>query len=108
MLFRSVSQSRYGGGWLGTGINEDVATAASFLPVVGTMMDGAEFIKDPSWENAGWFLGGLASDIFTGGAGRTALKGVKLARRTAEAAEALKAKRLAAALKREIRVILPA
>ena len=64
------------------------------------MMDGAEFIKDPSWENAGWFLGGLASDIFTGGAGRTALKGVKLARRTAKAAEALKVKRLEAALKR--------
>ena len=94
-------QNRYdGGGWLGTGINEDVATAASFLPVVGTMMDGAEFIEDPSWENAGWFLGGLASDIFTGGAGRAALKGVKLARRTAKAAEALKAKRLEAALKR--------
>lgn len=88
------------GGWLGTGINENVATAASFLPVVGTVMDGAEFIKDPSWENAGWFLGGLASDIFTGGAGRAALKGVKLARRTAKAAEALKAKRLNAALKR--------
>ena len=88
------------GGWLGTGINENVATAASFLPVVGTVMDGAEFIKDPSWENAGWFLGGLASDIFTGGASRAALKGVKLARRTAKAAEALKAKRLNAALKR--------
>ena len=94
-------QNRYdGGGWLGTGINEDVATAASFLPVVGTMMDGAEFIEDPSWENAGWFLGGLASDIFTGGAGRAALKGAKLARRTAKAAEALKAKRLEAALRR--------
>lgn len=88
------------GGWLGTGINENVATAASFLPVVGTVMDGAEFIKDPSWENAGWFLGGLASDVFTGGAGRAALKGVKLARRTAKAAEALKAKRLKAALKK--------
>ncbi len=87
------------GGWLGTGINENVATAASFLPVVGTVMDGAEFINDPSWENAGWFLGGLASDIFTGGAGRAALKGVKLARRTAKVAKALKAKRLEAALK---------
>ena len=93
--------NRYdGGGWLGTGINEDVATAASFLPVVGTLMDGAEFIEDPSWEKAGWFLGGLASDIFTGGAGRTALKGVKLARKTAKASKALKAKRLEAALKR--------
>lgn len=88
------------GGWLGTGINEDVATAASFLPVVGTVMDGAEFINDPSWENAGWFLGGLASDIFTGGASRAALKGVKLARRAAKAAKALKVKRLEAALRR--------
>ena len=88
-----------GGGWLGTGINEDVATAASFLPVIGNIMDGAEFINDPSLENAGWFFGGLAADIFTGGAGRAALKGVKLARRAAKAAEALKVKRLEAALR---------
>ena len=96
-----TTKNRYDdGGWLGTGINEDVATAASFLPVVGTVMDGAELIANPSWENAGWFLGGLASDIFTGGAGRATLKGVKLARRTAKAAEVLKARRLEAALKR--------
>lgn len=88
------------GGWLGTGINENVATAASFLPIVGTIMDGAEFINDPSWENAGWFLSGLASDIFTGGAGRAALKSAKLARKASKAAKVLKERRLNKALER--------
>ena len=91
---------RANGGWLGTGINENVATAASFLPVVGTIMDGAEFIHDPSWENAGWFLSGLASDIFTGGAARAAIKAAKLARKSSKVAKALKAKRLESALRR--------
>lgn len=41
-------------------------TVASFLPIVGTAMDGIELIRHPSWENAGWFGAGLASDLLGG------------------------------------------
>lgn len=87
------------GGWLGTGLNENVATALSFVPVVGTLMDGAELLAEPSWENAGWFLSSLASDIFTGGAGKAALKSAKLAKAAAETSRALKSKRITSALR---------
>lgn len=87
------------GGWLGTGLNENVATALSFVPVVGTLMDGAELLAEPSWENAGWFLSSLASDIFTGGAGKAAFKSAKLAKAAAETSRALKSKRIASALR---------
>lgn len=88
------------GGWLGTGLNENVATGLSFLPIVGTVMDGAEFVKDPSWENFGWFASGLASDVFTGGAGRAALKAAKLARVANKTAKARKSARIESALRR--------
>ena len=87
------------GGWLGTGLNENVATALSFVPVVGTLMDGAELLAEPSWENAGWFLSSLASDIFTGGAGKAAFKSAKLAKAAAETSKALRSKRIASALR---------
>lgn len=46
--------------------NSTVGTVASFLPIVGTAMDGIELIRHPSLENAGWFGVGLASDLFGG------------------------------------------
>lgn len=59
-------------------------TVASFLPIVGTAMDGIELIRHPSWENAGWFGVGLASDLL-GGRAITALtkRGAKSAMKKA-------------------------
>ena len=97
--FATAGWKHDNGGWLGTGLNENVATALSFVPVVGTLMDGAELLAEPSWENAGWFLSSLASDIFTGGAGKAAFKSAKLAKAAAETSRALKSKRIASALR---------
>lgn len=59
-------------------------TVASFLPIVGTAMDGIELIRHPSWENAGWFGAGLVSDLL-GGRAITALtkRGAKSAMKKA-------------------------
>lgn len=43
-----------------------VGQVASFIPILGTAMDGIELIRHPSLENAAWFGVGLASDIFGG------------------------------------------
>lgn len=53
---------------------EAAKTIGSYLPVIGTIEDGYELYKHPSWENAAWFGLGLAGDIF---GGRSAIKGIK-------------------------------
>ena len=58
---------------------------ASFIPIVGTVIDGIELIKDPSWENAGYFAGSLASDVL----GLTAIKGLAKTTKVLKAAKAL-------------------
>lgn len=37
--------------------------AASYLPIVGTVMDAYDFYKEPSWENAGYLGLSLLSEI---------------------------------------------
>lgn len=58
---------------------------ASFIPIVGTVIDGIDLIKDPSWENAGYFAGSLASDVL----GLTAIKGLAKTTKVLKAAKAL-------------------
>lgn len=58
---------------LGIPVPQGVETAASFVPVLGTLMDAKEFIEDPSWENAGYLGLSLLSEI-------PFLKGLKAAK----------------------------
>lgn len=58
---------------------------ASFIPVVGTVIDGIDLIKDPSWENAAYFAGSLASDVL----GLTAIKGLAKTSKALKATKAL-------------------
>lgn len=64
---------------LGIPVPQGVETAASFVPVLGTLMDAKEFIEDPSWENAGYLGLSIVSEI-------PFLKGLKAAK-LAKAAE---------------------
>lgn len=47
---------------------------AGFIPFVGTAVDAYDFVKDPSWENAGWLAASALSD-FVGA--RAAVKGAR-------------------------------
>lgn len=68
------------------GVGGDLLKAgASFIPVVGTVIDGIDLIKDPSWENAAYFAGSLASDVL----GLTAIKGLAKTSKAFKAAKAL-------------------
>ena len=59
-------------------------TVASYLPVVGTAIDGAELIANPSWENAANFGISLGSDIL----------GYRLLRNFAKGTKAIRGKRI--------------
>jgi hypothetical protein len=48
---------------LGIPVPQEVETAASFVPILGTLMDAKEFIEDPSWENAGYLGLSLVAEI---------------------------------------------
>ena len=58
-----------GYGWVNAA--KDVA---GFIPFVGTAVDAYDFVKDPSWENAGWLAASALSD-FVGA--RAAVKGAR-------------------------------
>ena len=49
---------------------------AGFLPFVGTAVDAYDFVKDPSWENAGWLAVSALSDLV---GARAAVKGARAA-----------------------------
>lgn len=49
---------------------------AGFIPFVGTAVDAYDFVKDPSWENAGWLAASAFSDLV---GARAAVKGVRAA-----------------------------
>lgn len=56
-------------------IAKDVGKIAlSYVPIVGTIMDGYELYKNPSWENLGWFGLSLGSDILGASLAKGALK----------------------------------
>lgn len=64
------------GNILGIPVSQGVETVASFVPILGTLMDAKEFIEDPSWENAGYLGLSIVSEIpFLKG-----LKSVKMAK----------------------------
>lgn len=58
---------------LGIPVPQGVETAASFVPILGTLMDAKEFVEDPSWENAGYLGLSILSEI-------PLLKGLKAAK----------------------------
>lgn len=47
---------------------------AGFIPFVGTAVDAYDFVKDPSWENAGWLAVSALSDLV---GARAAVKGAR-------------------------------
>ena len=49
---------------------------AGFIPFVGTAVDAYDFVKDPSWENAGWLAVSALSDLV---GARAAVKGARAA-----------------------------
>lgn len=49
---------------------------AGFIPFVGTAVDAYDFVKDPSWENAGWLAASALSDLV---GARAAVKGARAA-----------------------------
>lgn len=49
---------------------------AGFIPFVGTAVDAYDFVKDPSWENAGWLAASTLSDLV---GARAAVKGARAA-----------------------------
>lgn len=65
-------------------------TIGGFIPIVGTAIDAYDFVKEPSWENAGYLGLSLASDVFPLLKGAKALKAAKAATEMAEAAEIAK------------------
>ena len=56
--------------------NSKVGTALQWVPFVGTALDIGNAINNPSWENAGWAMAGLVSDLY---GGRIATKAAKAA-----------------------------
>jgi hypothetical protein len=68
-----TEETNYQGDILGIPVPQGVETAASFVPILGTLMDAKEFIEDPSWENAGYLGLSLVAEI-------PFLKGLKAAK----------------------------
>ena len=62
---------------------------AGFIPFVGTAVDAYDFVKDPSWENAGWLAASALSDLVGARAAvkgaRAAVKGARMLSRGARA-----------------------
>lgn len=68
-----------------------ITTVGEYTPVVGTIMDGAEFIEDPSLLNGVAFGVGALSDALTFGAGKPITKAAtKLISKSAKATKAVK------------------
>lgn len=76
-----TEETNYQGDILGIPVPQGVETAASFVPILGTLMDAKEFIGDPSWENAGYLGLSIASEL-------PFLKGLKAAK-AAKVADAM-------------------
>lgn len=60
-----------GYGWI-----DAAKDVAGFIPFVGTAVDAYDFVKDPSWENAGWLAASALSDLV---GARAAVKGARAA-----------------------------
>ena len=52
-----------GGSILGFDVPKEVEIAASFVPILGTLMDGEQMYKNPSWSNAGALGVSLLAEI---------------------------------------------
>lgn len=66
--------------WPGKDAAKTAWEIAGYLPYIGTLKDGIELAKDPSWSNAGRFATSLAFDALGGG---LIASGSKIARRAA-------------------------
>ena len=60
--------------------NSKVGEALQWVPFVGTALDIGNTINNPSWENAGWAIASLVSDLY---GGRIATKAAKIAAKKA-------------------------
>lgn len=60
------------------GSTADVVT--DMIPVVGTLKEATRLVRNPSWEQAGWTLASLASDVTGGLVGKALVKSAKAAR----------------------------
>lgn len=56
----------------------DIAT--DMIPVVGTLKETTRFVRNPSWEQAGWIGASLAGDLLGFGIGKGITKAVKAAK----------------------------
>lgn len=65
---------------------DKIKIGASFLPVVGTLMDLKELWDHPSWENAGWAALSVGSDLLGASLLKGAAKASKAAAKTAKIA----------------------
>lgn len=89
----SKNTFKYGGEVKEPKFAKDLVKAGlSFIPGVGTIIDGYDLYKDPSWKNAGYFVGSLASDVL----GLTAIKGLAKTAKTLKAVETVAATKKAA------------
>lgn len=60
------------------GSTADVIT--DMIPVVGTLKEATRLVRNPSWEQVGWTLASLASDVTGGLVGKALVKSAKAAR----------------------------
>lgn len=60
-------------------IVEGVTTVGEYLPVIGTVFDGIEFMQNPTLLNGAAFGTGALFDMFTLGAGKLVAKGLSSA-----------------------------
>lgn len=74
---QSVQTPKY---WPGKDAAKTAWEIAGYLPYIGTLKDGIELAKDPSWSNAGRFATSLAFDALGGG---LIASGSKIVRRAA-------------------------
>lgn len=63
------------GGEEGYGWVDAAKDVAGFIPFVGTAVDAYDFVKNPSWENAGWLAASALSDLV---GARAAVKGARM------------------------------
>ena len=60
------------------GSTADVIT--DMIPIVGTLKEATRLVRNPSWEQAGWTLASLASDVTGGLVGKALVKSARAAR----------------------------
>lgn len=71
------------------GSTADVIT--DMIPIVGTLKEATRFVRNPSWEQAGWTIASLASDITGGLVGKYLGKTAKATKATRAAGKRARA-----------------